>query len=275
MWVFLKGLVFGDPIIPHLGVRALGASQPLLPEPLLPQQSLERVLRSQNQNPNDSSYRVASILADKNSSIYRMDIFPNTTPKGMFINKKIYMITVFFVVLGGLNWLLMGAMGINVVRLVLNRRMSSILYIVVGACALMLAFRRDVYLPFLGQTVLPAGALALKTPQSANESVEITTRPRAKVVYWASEPTVTADPKKAPGWDIAYDEFENSGVVVADDQGKAILRIRGPPQAYTVPLHGKLSPHIHFRIEEHGGFFGRVQTYYMDSKKIEGFADNV
>ena len=267
--------MFVDPIIPHLGAPSLGSSPQPSPQPLWPQQSPVVLQNSPNLNPNDSSYRDALDPADKNSSIYRMDIFPNTTPKGMFINKKIYMITVFFVVLGGLNWLLMGAMGINVVRLVLNRRMSSILYIVVGACALMLAFRRDVYLPFLGQTVLPAGALALKTPQSANESVEITTRPGAKVVYWASEPSITADPKKTPGWDIAYDEFENSGVIVADDKGKAILRIRGPPQAYTVPVHGKLSPHIHFRIEEHGGFFGRVQTYYMDSKKIEGFADNV
>jgi uncharacterized membrane protein YuzA (DUF378 family) len=204
-----------------------------------------------------------------------MDIFPNTSPKGMFFNKKIYMITVFFVVLGGLNWLLMGAMGINAVRLVLNRRMSSILYIIVGACALMLAFRRDVYLPFLGQTVLPAAALALKTPQSANESVEITTRPGVKVVYWASDPDIYADPKKVQEWNKAYGDFENSGVVVADDQGKAILRIRGPPQAYTVPVHGKINSHIHFRIEEPGGFFGRVQTYYMDSKKIEGFADNI
>jgi uncharacterized membrane protein YuzA (DUF378 family) len=193
----------------------------------------------------------------------------------MYINKKIYMITVFFVVLGGLNWLLMGAMGINVVRLVLNRRMSSILYIIIGACSLMLAFRRDVYLPFLGQTILPAAALALKTPQSASESVEITTRPGAKVVYWATEPNVNADPKVVPGWDVAYGEFENSGVVVADDQGKAILRIRGPPQAYTVPMHGRLSPHVHFRIEEPGGFFGRVKTYYVDSKKIEGFADTI
>ncbi len=204
-----------------------------------------------------------------------MDIFPNTSPKGMFINKKIYMVTVFFVVLGGMNWLLMGAMGINVARLILNRRMSSIFYIVVGVSALMLAFRRDVYLPFLGQTLFPAGTLALKTPQSANESVEITARPGAKVVYWATEPNITIDPKSAKGWELAYEDFENSGVVVADDQGKATLRIRGPPQAYTVPVHGRLNPHVHFRIEKPGGFFGRVQTYYMDSKKIEGFADNI
>jgi uncharacterized membrane protein YuzA (DUF378 family) len=204
-----------------------------------------------------------------------MDIFPNTSPNGMFINKKIYMVTVFFVVLGGLNWLLMGAAGINAVRLVLNRRMSSILYVIIGVCSLMLAFRRDVYLPFLGQTIFPAAALALKTPQSANESVEITTRPGAKVVYWATEPNVNSDPKNVPGWDVAYGEYDNSGVVTADDKGKATLRIRGPPQAYTVPVHGRLNPHVHFRIEEPGGFFGRVQTYYTDSKKIEGFADNI
>jgi len=207
--------------------------------------------------------------------IDRMDIFPNSSPKGMYINKKIYLVIVFFVILGGLNWLLMGAMGVNVVRLLLNRRMSSILYVIIGACSLMLAFRRDVYLPFLGQTIFPAAALALKTPQSANESVEITTRPGAKVVYWASEPDVNADPKKTPDWDSAYGEYDNSGVVVADDKGKATLRVRGPPQAYTVPVHGKINSHVHFRVEEPSGFFGRVQTYYTDSKKIEGFADNV
>ena len=204
-----------------------------------------------------------------------MDVLPNTSPKGMYMNKYIYLVVVFFVILGGLNWLLMGAMDVNVVRLVLNRRLSLWLYIIIGACSLMLAFRRDVYLPFLGPTAFPAGALVPKTPQSATESVEITTRPGAKVVYWASEPSVNGDPKNAPAWDVAYGEFENSGVVVADDQGKATLRIRGPPQPYTVPMHGRLSPHVHFRVEEPGGFFGRVKMYHVDSKKIEGFAGNI
>ncbi len=227
--------------------------------------------------PSDYAYRGAEVQGDKNSSTLNidMDIFPNTNTTGMYINKKIYMIVVFFVVLGGLNWLLMGAMGVNVVRMVLNRRISSILYVIIGACSLMLAFRRDVYLPFLGQTVFPAGALSLKTPQSANESVEITTRPAAKVVYWAAEPNVNAHPKKIPGWNTAYDEFDNAGVIVADERGRATLRIRGPPQPYTVPIHGQIKPHIHFRVEEPNGFFGRVKTYYMDSKKIEGFADNI
>lgn len=204
-----------------------------------------------------------------------MDIFPNTTPNGMYINKKIYLIVVFFVILGGLNWLLMGAAGVNVARLVLSRRVASVLYVIIGTCSLMLAFRRDVYLPFLGETVLPAGALATKTPQSANETVEITTHPGAKVIYWATEANVNADPKNVPGWDVAYGDFENSGVVVADDQGKAILRIRGPPQPYTVPMKGKLDAHVHFRVEQPGGFFGRVQTYFVESKRIEGFADNI
>ena len=204
-----------------------------------------------------------------------MDIFPNNSPSGMVYNKWLYLLVVFFVILGGLNWLLMGAMGINVARLVLSRRLAAALYILIGACSLMLAFRRDVYLPFLGQTVFPAGALVPKTPQSANESVEITTRPGAKVVYWAADANVNADPKKLPDWSTAYGEFENSGVVLADDQGKATLRIRGPPQPYTVPMKGALNPHIHFRVEMEGGFFGRIQTYYVDSKKIEGFAESL
>jgi len=190
----------------------------------------------------------------------------------MYINKYIYLVVVFFVIAGGLNWLLMGVFDINIARQVLGRRLSMWLYIIIGVCSLMLAFRRDVYLPFLGPTVLPAGAMMLKTPMSATESVEIIARPGAKVVYWATEPSVNSDQAKLPGWEDAYGDFDNSGVTMADDQGKATLRIRSRPQAYTVPIHGRLSPHVHFRIEEPGGFFGRVKTYYVDSQKIEGFA---
>lgn len=203
-----------------------------------------------------------------------MDIVSNDTPMGMFVNKKLYMVVITFVIVGGLNWLLIGTTGIDGVKAVLGRKLASIIYIVVGVCALLLALKRDVYLPFLGQTLLPSATLSAKTPQGANDTLTLKTRPGAKVVYWAAEPDAHKTGVAAT-WKEAYGTYENSGVVKADDMGVALLRIRGPPQPYKVPIHGTLKPHVHFRVEEKNGFFGRVQTKYMESGKVEGFANSL
>jgi uncharacterized membrane protein YuzA (DUF378 family) len=204
-----------------------------------------------------------------------MDFLPNTDPNMMYWNKKLYKAVMFFVIVGGVNWLVVGIAEKDLLKAFLGRKWAHWLYIVVGVCALLLAFRRDVYLPFLGQTLIPAGALSLKTPQGANESVEVRTRPGAKVIYWASEPDPNGSDKQVKSWKEAYGEYENSGVVIAAEDGKAILRIRGPPQPYKVPMKGKLAPHVHFRVEDAHGIFGSVQTVYMKTGKIEGFAGSL
>ncbi len=204
-----------------------------------------------------------------------MDILPNADPNLMYWNKKIYKMVMLLMIVGGVNWLVVGIAGKDLLKDFLGRKYASWLYIVVGVCALLLAFRRDVYLPFLGETLVPAGALSLKTPQGANESVEVRTRPGAKVVFWAAEPDPNGSEKVLKSWKEAYGEYENSGVVVAGEDGKAILRVRGPPQPYKVPMKGKLEPHVHFRVEDAHGFLGRVQTVYMKSGVIEGFASSI
>ena len=204
-----------------------------------------------------------------------MDILPNTNPTYMMINKKLYMFIVVLVIIGGLNWLLVGSMGFDPVKSLIGRRWSSTLYIVVGIATLLLALRRDVYLPFLGQTLFPAEALSLKTPQGANESVTIRTKPGARIVYWASEPEAHNDTKSINFWDVAYGKYENSGVVKADDQGVALLRIRGPPQPYRVGLFMRLKAHVHFRVEDAAGFFGPVQTKFIDSGAVDSFASKL
>jgi uncharacterized membrane protein YuzA (DUF378 family) len=190
----------------------------------------------------------------------------------MFYQKKFYMLVIFLVLVGSVNWLSIGVSGQDLVRLALPPRYAKWVYIVIGVAALPLLFQRDMYLPFLGETVLPAGALAPKTPQNANDQVTIRTRPGAKVVYWASEPNPTQG-KDLPTFQEAYDAYENSGVVVADSSGHAILRFRGPPQAYSVPMKGRLEPHVHFRICDDNGFMERVQTISIKSGNVEGFAD--
>jgi uncharacterized membrane protein YuzA (DUF378 family) len=204
-----------------------------------------------------------------------MDLLPNNTPTSMMINKKLYLVIIALVIIGGINWLIVGAAGFDPIKTYLGRKIASAIYIVVGIAAVLLALRRDVYLPFLGQTLFPAATLTAKVPQGANETVSIRTRPGAKVVYWAAESEPHSTDKNLKSWDKAYGEIENSGVVVADQSGVALLRIRGPPQAYTVPMKGKLKAHIHFRVEEAYGFFGRVQIKYLDSGVIENFANSL
>uniref|UniRef100_A0A6C0JVM3 Uncharacterized protein n=1 Tax=viral metagenome TaxID=1070528 RepID=A0A6C0JVM3_9ZZZZ len=202
-----------------------------------------------------------------------MDVLPNTNPTFMMINKKLYMLIVALVLIGGINWLVIGTTGLDLVKNFLGRRTASVVYIIVGVSALLLALRRDVYLPFLGQTLFPAEALTLKTPQGANESVTIRTKPGARVVYWAAEPDMHADGKGLKYWNEAYKNLENSGVVKADDQGVATLRIRGAPQPYRVGFFMTLKPHVHFRVEGANGFFGPVKTKFIESGSVDSFAN--
>jgi uncharacterized membrane protein YuzA (DUF378 family) len=190
----------------------------------------------------------------------------------MYVQKKAYMLAIFLVLVGSVNWLSIGLGGEDLVRCLLPPRFAKWVYIIVGLAALPLIFQRDIYLPFLGETVVPGGALVVKTPQNANDQVTVRTRPGTKVIYWAAEPNPNQG-KDLPTPDVAYGEFENSGVVMADTSGHAILRFRGPPQAYTVPVHGRLEPHVHFRVEDDMGFLGRVQSIFLKDGRIEGFGD--
>jgi uncharacterized membrane protein YuzA (DUF378 family) len=190
----------------------------------------------------------------------------------LYMQKKFHMLVIALVLAGSVNWLAIGLIGKDLVRLVLSPKWARVVYVIIGLSALGLLFQRDIYLPFLGETLVPAGALTAKSPQGANDQVTVTVKPGAKVVYWAAEPNPNQG-GDLPSWNKAYGTYENSGVAVADDRGKALLRIRGPPQAYRVPVHGRLESHVHFRICDDKGFMGRVQTLFLKDGRVEGFAD--
>ena len=190
----------------------------------------------------------------------------------MYMQKKFHMLVIALVLVGGVNWLAVGVLGKDLVRLVASPKVARVVYVIVGLSALGLLFQRDIYLPFLGETLVPAGALAPKSPQGANDQVTITTTPGSKVVFWASEPNPNAG-QPLPSWKEAYGDYENSGVAVADDRGKALLRFRGPPQAYSVPVHGRLESHVHFRVAGPDGIMGRVQTYFLKDGRVDAFTN--
>ena len=122
--------------------------------------------------------------------------------------------------------------------------------------ALSLVFRRNIYLPFLGETVYPCDNLVDKTPDSAELTVTVTDIPAGtKVVYWAAEPStsIVSNP-----WD-AYGKYENSGVATSNASGKAVLSVR-KPTGYKVPSGRELKPHVHYRFCQESGILSEIRT---------------
>ena len=182
------------------------------------------------------------------------------------------MISIIFVIIGALNWLSIGLFKVNVLESVFGRSsiVPRILYVIVGVSALIIAFHRDTYLPFLGPTVVPCSLIPERIPEGADTTVDVIVKPGAKVLYWAAEPS-TEGLKKINDWRGAYLKFMNAGVTIAGADGTASLLIKSP-QPYTVPWKGRIEPHVHFRVCGENGMMGRIDTVYMSDGRVEPFA---
>lgn len=187
-----------------------------------------------------------------------------------YLSKKAYMVAVTLLVVGALNWFLVGLFNVNAVQLLLGKGiLARSVYILVGLAALMVAFNRDTYLPFLGETLVPCSTLQERTPPGATTSIQVQVEPNSKVLYWAAEPE-TEHLEKISDWRKAYLSYENAGVTMSDSSGVATLKVR-KPQPYMVPWKGRLEPHIHFRVCGDRGFLGRVKTVFLADGHVEGF----
>lgn len=175
------------------------------------------------------------------------------------LDKWLHMIAMILVVVGALNWGLIGALGFNAVATIAGRGVvANVIYALVGLAGLTIAFRRDTYLPFLGETVLPCTTIPESTPEHADIEVTVSElTPGAKVLFWASEPA-TDGLARIKSWDQAYLEFANAGVTTVDSAGRAVLRVR-KPQPYTVPVKGRIESHVHWRLCGRDGLLGPVQ----------------
>ena len=194
----------------------------------------------------------------------------------MYSAAVFHMVLIALVLVGALNWGF-HTFGYNLVEM-LNRFLSGvfkrrlpldrIIYVVVAISALILAFQRDVWLPFLGETVLPGAVVALKT-NSGDTTVDVHVKPGTKVVYWAAEPSPTEGvgavegaAKADPPVKAAYDKFENSGVVVANEQGVAKL-VFNKGTSYVVPSGRKIESHVHYREFGEDGIMGPVKSVFI------------
>jgi len=119
-----------------------------------------------------------------------------------------------------------------------------------------------IWTPFLGNAVLPCSVLNKEPPKDANMVHIINTEPGRKIVYWAS---LEGQNDKIV-WD-AYGDYSNSGVVTADEHGKANLKLK-VPSSYLLPNGSKLSPHIHYRecpgFDDKEGMMGELKTIMIN-----------
>ena len=189
------------------------------------------------------------------------------------IHRKGHVFAIAIVIIGAINWLLIGALGYNPISNIFGAKSITTrgIYILVGLSAVAIMFHRDTYLPFLGESVVPCSALPDQIPEGADTHVQVKVTPKSKVLYWAAEPA-TEGLKKIHDWRQAYIKFMNVGVVMSNEKGVATLYVRNP-QPYTVPWMGRLEPHVHFRVCGESGMMGSIHTVYMSSGDVERFVD--
>lgn len=210
--------------------------------------------------------------------------------------KMSHMIAIFLVLFLSVNSVLIGLVKVNLLEKLFGKNsvFPKVIYGLVGISAVVLLFSRDTYLPFLGQSVMPCSGLAEQIPVDADTEITVKVQPGAKVVYWASEPedktsehgsisnharaedvdnkstrrgfisaSASEELKTLPTWKSAYAAYKNLGVTVSNEEGIAILAVRNP-QAYTVPLFGRIAPHIHYRVCSNSGMMSRLETVYIN-----------
>ena len=140
-----------------------------------------------------------------------------------------------------------------------NFYFKDYVYIVAGISGLLIALKRDNWLPFLGRSVFPHSILQQQAPQDATEEITINVKePNAKVIYWASKDT---NNETTPVFE-AYDDFSNAGVAISNSNGDAILKVR-KSTGYIVPNGKYIKRHVHYRLaKDEYSMLGSVNTKY-------------
>ena len=179
---------------------------------------------------------------------------------------KMNHIVLIIVLIGSLNWGTT-ALGYNLVDIIKNLlnnilRMETyidkIIYSLVALAAIKLAMNRDLWLPFLGESVLPGSLVPLKKVVG-DTTIAVKVKPNTRIAYWASLPQET---NKLPLVHEAYGDFKNAGVVLSNNDGIANLIVNKGTN-YIVPTGREIQRHIHYReLDQVYGLMGALQTVY-------------
>lgn len=185
----------------------------------------------------------------------------------MCTNRLVYfrMVLITIVLVGAVNWGLVGAFNVNVVQIISNlfnrnhsEYIQQFLYIVVGLSAIMLIIDRNTFLPFLGPAAFPQPLAEEVVPESKGEMKSVNIKdlpPNVKVIYWAANPS----DKIIDNPITAYGKYENQGITKTNDKGEAVLKVN-IPTGYIVPTGRELKPHVHYRYWNINGLTSEIKT---------------
>jgi hypothetical protein len=135
---------------------------------------------------------------------------------------------------------------------------TNLIYIITGVSLILLAFRKQTWLPFLGESVLPS-SLINETKNVGDTSIKIKIKPNTKVAYWSTLPSTDEKPNVKK----AYGNYSNAGVSKSDSNGFATLTFN-KGTGYVVPSGRFIKPHVHYRIlNEEWGMMDRIKTIYL------------
>ena len=179
-----------------------------------------------------------------------------------YLKNYLYMTCIILVLAGGLNWGLVGIFDFNLVKTITYYPViEKIVYILVALATLALIFRRDTYLPFLGETVYPVplkDIMPVITDINMADTLTLSNIPaNTKVVYWASLPShkhVYSNPRDA------YGNYMNSGVGTTDKDGNLTITINSPSKYKVGMFNRTLHRHIHYRYWKCNGMLSDVYT---------------
>lgn len=177
--------------------------------------------------------------------------------------RKAHLVAIILLIFGGINYGTLVLFNTTIVQKVFGYGLlGRLIYGLIAVAAIAIMFHRDTYLPFLGETVMPAcNILQERIPEGANTVLKVRVAPHAKVLYWAAEPT-TEGLDRMRDWRVAYDKFKNAGITSADVRGNAYLKVRNPGP-YRVPFKGRLDPHVHYRVCQQDGMMSRIETIFI------------
>jgi uncharacterized membrane protein YuzA (DUF378 family) len=140
-----------------------------------------------------------------------------------------------------------------------NTHLDKIIYIAIAISGLILMFNRTTWLPFLGTCAFPSKGLIPNKINNGDIKVKVNIKPNTRIAYWSS---IQKNPNEVPDVISAYGDFSNSGVVVSDSKGVAVLSFKLGTD-YIVPSNKKIKRHVHYReLDLEYGMMGEVQTVY-------------
>ena len=151
-------------------------------------------------------------------------------------------------------------------RILQTPRLMRYFYVFIALIAIWVGIKRETYLPFLGECVIPHTVLKNGSNVVGDKLVELTIdAPEAKQIVWWGSNQYNPEQSDINTALKAYGDYMNSGVTeVVNGIAKIAFLC---PQEYTVKKHfvtKTLKKHIHYREVNNTGMIGAIKTVNVD-----------